>query len=168
MRFALIKLSTNVVPASEWQAVSSPDERLLGAWHRLGRRLAESHLPQGAPTSPALANLSAFGLDRRLSALAASMGATYSRYADDLAFSGGRELNSRAPALRRAVAAIVADEGFRLNPRKSALATRACIACLGCPLTDTSTLGLSRRLRNQAGCVSSPPRDATITSVSPS
>jgi RNA-directed DNA polymerase len=32
---------------------------------------------------------------------------------------------SRAPGLRRAVAAIVTDEGFRLNERKSALATRA-------------------------------------------
>ncbi|MBM4075944.1 MAG: RNA-directed DNA polymerase, partial [Planctomycetes bacterium] len=42
------------------------------------------HLPQGAPTSPALANLSAFGLDVRLTGLARSFGATYTRYADDI------------------------------------------------------------------------------------
>jgi hypothetical protein len=36
---------------------------------------ATPHLPQGAPTSPALANLAAFRLDRRLAGLAASLGA---------------------------------------------------------------------------------------------
>ena len=37
---------------------------------------------------PALANLSAFGLDRRLAGLAAALELRYSRYADDLTFSG--------------------------------------------------------------------------------
>jgi hypothetical protein len=91
----------------------------------VGRLLAAPHLPQGAPTSPALANLCAYRLDCRLAGLADALGAVYSRYADDLMFSGGRPVLARAPALRRAVAAIVADEGFRLNERKSALATRA-------------------------------------------
>ena len=37
-----------------------------------------------APTSPALANLSAFRLDCRLAALARSMDCRYTRYADDI------------------------------------------------------------------------------------
>lgn len=74
------------------------------------------HLPQGAPSSPALTNLMAFTLDRRLSALASSIGAHYSRYADDLSFSGDQHI---APALLRVVPRIVVGEGFRLNPAKT-------------------------------------------------
>lgn len=74
------------------------------------------HLPQGAPTSPALANLAALALDRRLSGLARSLGATYTRYADDLTFSGDAHI---AAILLRAVPEIVAAEGFRLNPAKT-------------------------------------------------
>jgi RNA-directed DNA polymerase len=54
------------------------------------KRLASAHLPQGAPTSPALANLCAFNLDLRLEGLAWVFGASYTRYADDLVFSGAR------------------------------------------------------------------------------
>lgn len=76
-----------------------------------------AHLPQGAPTSPALANLCATGLDRRLTGLARALDATCTRYADDLTFSGGPAL--AAGRLERAVAAIAADEGFTLNPAKT-------------------------------------------------
>jgi hypothetical protein len=74
------------------------------------------HLPQGAPTSPALANLAAHGLDVRLSALAEKLGLRYSRYADDLVFSG--EVRS-AGALSEQVRAIARDEGFSLNDDKT-------------------------------------------------
>ncbi|HEX3622430.1 MAG TPA: reverse transcriptase family protein [Acidimicrobiales bacterium] len=117
---SLTALVTNAVPRSVWHAAPKPDDGPgLAAHHRLGRHLAGAHLPQGAPTSPALANLVAFGLDRRLSGLAAANGARYSRYADDLTFSGPHRLWRRAPALTRVVAGIVAEEGFRLNPDKT-------------------------------------------------
>lgn len=96
----------------------------VGALPRTGfsfeirQRLRAPHLPQGAPTSPALANLTSFRLDTRLSGLANAFGATYTRYADDLAFSG--DLPGNAPQdLLRTVADIVRDEGYVLHPAKS-------------------------------------------------
>ena len=86
-------------------------------WTRL--LLTERHLPQGAPTSPSLANLVAHRLDRRLAGLADRFGLTFSRYADDLTFSGEHHL--RAPRIVEHIRAIVEDEGFILNEAKTRL-----------------------------------------------
>ena len=86
---------------------------------RLRRRLAAPHLPQGAPTSPQLANLVLFSLDRRLAALSAGSGLAYTRYADDLTFSGGAELRRGAGALIATVNRIVADEALTVNRAKT-------------------------------------------------
>ena len=77
------------------------------------------HLPQGAPTSPALANLAAYRLDVRLSALAQKLGARYTRYADDLAFSGDARLERASRRVETLVAVIAAEEGFEVNFHKS-------------------------------------------------
>lgn len=122
----LTGLGTNAVPASFWESVDHPaGPAQLDAHHRLGRRLATPHLPQGAPTSPALANLAAFKLDRRLAGLAASLEITYTRYADDLTFSGSARLARSAATLRQAVTQIAREEGYVINKRKSTFATRA-------------------------------------------
>jgi len=76
------------------------------------------HLPQGAPTSPALANLSAYRLDLRLAGLSKSFGATYTRYADDLAISGPPELASGLRVLIPLVQQIIRGERFRVNKAK--------------------------------------------------
>jgi RNA-directed DNA polymerase len=83
------------------------------------KRLAAAHLPQGAPSSPALANLCAFRLDLRLEGLAWTFGATYTRYADDLVFSGPAALRERSRHLESWIAGIAADEGFALHPHKT-------------------------------------------------
>lgn len=77
------------------------------------------HLPQGVPTSPALANLCAYRLDVRLSALAEQFGARYTRYADDLLFSGDREFERSLVRFRPIVCAIAIDEGFFIRGRKT-------------------------------------------------
>lgn len=74
-------------------------------------------LPQGAPTSPAIANLVARRLDRRLAALAKKSQATYTRYADDLTFSFDEEPKSLGRFLWW-VDQICQQEGFVENTKK--------------------------------------------------
>lgn len=97
------------------------DEQQAGGRHdALTRRLLrQQHLPQGAPTSPALANLSVRRLDCRLDGLARTVDARYTRYGDDLAFSGDREFARKAAGFVHAVSAICVSEGFPLNRRKT-------------------------------------------------
>ncbi len=73
-------------------------------WTQL-QRLRDPHLPQGAPTSAALANLCAFRLDLRLDGLAHALGAHYTRYADDIVLSGPRHLRDAMPASKPGSAA---------------------------------------------------------------
>ena len=115
----LVGLATNRAPRAVLAEGRPGAAGEVESMFHLRRRLAEPHLPQGAPTSPALANLCAFSLDARLAALARTMGATYSRYADDLTFSGEDALAAAVPRLLRLVAAIADHEGFALNPRKT-------------------------------------------------
>jgi hypothetical protein len=100
-------------------------------WAKLGRDLdtlkmvaaralyAWRHLPQGAPTSPSLANLCAYRIDCRLDGLAAAGGAAYTRYADDLAFSGDAEFDRGVETFALRVAAILLEEGFAVHHRKT-------------------------------------------------
>ncbi|EXJ13796.1 reverse transcriptase family protein [Imhoffiella purpurea] len=93
-------------------------------WERR-QRLASPHLPQGAPTSPALANLCCYRLDCRLTGLADKLGLRYTRYADDLAFSGAESLRHGFERFHILVARIALEEGFELNTRKTRLMTAA-------------------------------------------
>lgn len=86
--------------------------RILSLYHR-------KHLPQGAPTSPALFNLIAYRLDCRLAALARTANAQYTRYSDDLLFSGDEDFARSAGSFVTSVGAIVLEEGFKLNYRKT-------------------------------------------------
>lgn len=80
---------------------------------------------KGAPTSPALANLLAWTLDRRLHGLARAAGANYTRYADDLAFSGDEAFAAALVRFGKAVHTIVKDEGFALNAGKTRIMPRS-------------------------------------------
>lgn len=108
------------VPHEEYP---SPEERRRRrAW---ARQFMERHLPQGAPTSPALANLCAYRLDLRLAGAARECRARYSRYVDDLAFScdtGNRASGRRILAMAQD---IILEEGFTPNWRKTRLAPAA-------------------------------------------
>jgi hypothetical protein len=114
-------LCTNTVPHQVWNQVGEPDgERSRGSpgW-QAGRLYRQPHLPQGAPTSPALANLAAYRLDARLAGLARAVDAQYTRYADDLVFSGGETFARTIGRFPIHVAAIALEEGFAIQHRKT-------------------------------------------------
>ncbi|WP_299465933.1 reverse transcriptase family protein [uncultured Gimesia sp.] len=105
----LARLTTSAIPAN----IAFPDGSLRPLLPYLSR-----HLPQGAPTSPALANLSAFSLDVRLSGLARSFDAEYTRYADDLTFSGSDQFLRSLRVFIPLVDQIVRSERFHVNQLK--------------------------------------------------
>ena len=83
----------------------------------------ERALPQGACTSPAITNILCRALDRRLQALAAKLGFAYTRYADDLTFSGDDP--AAIGSLLGRVRQIIVDEGFEENAAKGRVMRRS-------------------------------------------
>jgi hypothetical protein len=148
----LTGLCTTSLPVQVWRTTPRPsDPHDLDRLLRLGDLVRAPHLPQGAPTSPALANAVAYGLDRRLAGLAARFGATYTRYVDDLTFSGGGFLLSHRHRFVDAAMSIVLDEGFALAHRKTVVQTSAGrMHTLGAVLNDHPTLPRPERDRLRA------------------
>lgn len=113
----LAGLCTNAMARRAWG--DRPADVDANEWYDARLTYATRHLPQGAATSPALANLMAYRLDCRLTGLARSTEAVYTRYADDLAFSGGPEFARAARRFSMHAAAIALEEGFSVNHRKT-------------------------------------------------
>jgi hypothetical protein len=121
-------LCTNVAPVGKMRRPALPPYPSHGdvrARHDAEVRARTRHLPQGAPTSPAIANLCAFRLDVRLAALAVKMNASYTRYADDLVFSGDALFRRRSARCAVLAAGIAGDEGFVVNHRKTRFTSQA-------------------------------------------
>ena len=81
-------------------------------------------LPQGACTSPALSNQVARRLDKRLGGLARKLKLVYTRYADDLTFSGDAGFNEKVGYLMARVRHLAEAEGFAVNEKKSRVLRR--------------------------------------------
>ncbi|MCU0547120.1 MAG: reverse transcriptase family protein [Oscillatoriaceae cyanobacterium Prado104] len=81
--------------------------------------VTERHLPQGSPASPAITNLLCRRLDKRLNAMADELGFAYTRYADDLTFSGSGDSLQKICNLLRRAESIVLHEGFAINEQKT-------------------------------------------------
>ena len=71
-------------------------------------------LPQGAPTSPYISNLVLFPFDRYMERWCKNQNITYTRYCDDLTFSGSFE----PEAVIRKVSSFLLRMGFEINPKK--------------------------------------------------
>ena len=82
--------------------------------------ISERSLPQGACTSPSLANLICRKIDSRLKGYSSKSGWKYSRYADDLIFSTTLE-DSAPHRLIKSISSIIFEEGFEVNHSKTRL-----------------------------------------------
>ena len=115
------QLIARLVTATVPQPILEEARPLCGeqAFDVLSHALGQPHLPQGVPTSPVIANLVAWKLDCRLAGLAEKVGAQYTRYADDLIFSGDRSFGRGLTQFREFVLAIAIDEGFFIRHHKT-------------------------------------------------
>lgn len=72
-------------------------------------------LPQGAPTSPIISNIISTKLDEVLTKYSARCGVCYSRYADDITFSGNRKDMLSLAIIKK----IIRQQGFTINIKKT-------------------------------------------------
>lgn len=86
--------------------------------------LGPRSLPQGACTSPALSNLVARRLDKRLAGIAGKLGWTYTRYADDLTLAASGEPAAKTGYMLARLRHIADDEGFAVNEKKTRVQRR--------------------------------------------
>lgn len=108
-------------------------------------------LPQGAPTSPMLANLAVRDLDTVLCKIASEAGLRYTRYADDLTFSTTEKSFGRSRA-RHVIGLIyrsLLDRGLSPNRAKTAIVSPGARKVVLGLLVDSSKPRLSREFRSR-------------------
>ena len=104
-------------------------------------------LPQGAPTSPHLANLAFLDGDEQLSDLGDAHGLAYTRYADDMTFSG----DSLPADLEERIVEIVDRTGYRLAKAKTKrMGRHQCQKVTGLVVNDGVKFARSQRRRLRA------------------
>ena len=79
----------------------------------------DGRLPQGAPTSPKLANLICLRLDARIQGYAGPKGLIYTRYADDISISA--QTIKKIMNARSILEQIISSEGLQINRKKTAI-----------------------------------------------
>jgi RNA-directed DNA polymerase len=102
-----------------------------------------SILPQGAPTSPMLANIAATRMDHRFETLSKIMNFNYSRYADDLTFSINAD--GKLPTLKF-ITKIITEENFFINSDKVSYMKKGCKQYVT-GLTTTNGVNVSKKYR---------------------
>jgi RNA-directed DNA polymerase len=110
LSYDIAKLLCVNAPNSYWKEIKKEN--------RLKKRLIKSKpaiLPQGAPTSPIISNIVSKNLDKAFLTYCAKCNIEYSRYADDLSFSGKRDDMLSLPIIKK----IIRQQGFTINIDKT-------------------------------------------------
>ena len=103
----------------------------------------QDELPQGSPASPWLSNIICLKLDKRLSLLATTYQARYTRYADDITFSGSRYIGRLIGITRT----ILEEEGFRVNEKKVRMSCPGSQQEVTGLIVNNSTVHVNRRYK---------------------
>lgn len=114
LAFEMARLCTRLV----WPGKELP--RLQGRGLERYDTPCRGTLPQGAPTSGALANAIGFRLDSMLQKIADANGLAYTRYSDDLTFSSPAPFNrATVPKLVAQVEKSISLSGFQVHKKKT-------------------------------------------------
>ncbi len=112
----------NFFPSTTYKMIYSLSRRIRsGSLSPLAARLFSEicshsgHLATGAPSSPAVSNILLKPLDDSLAKIAHKLDISYSRYADDITFSGG----SAAVWMLKPLEKSLAKMGYELDPKKT-------------------------------------------------
>jgi RNA-directed DNA polymerase len=105
------------------------------------------HCVQGAPTSPGVCNSVVHRLDRRLAGLAKRMGCAYSRYADDLTFSGPADM--KVAVVHAMAKRLIEAEGFVVNGKKTKVSRAGSKQEVTGVNVAKGVLGISRKERRK-------------------
>lgn len=111
LAYSLAKLCTAKHQDKYWSDFNERDKEILSYYLEYKPPI----LPQGAPTSPTLANIAATKMDKRFEGLSKKLNFSYSRYADDLTFSINDDGTLPPLSLIRK---IIEEENFFINDDK--------------------------------------------------
>lgn len=139
LAFTLAKLTTARHRPSYWKNIDEDSKSVLSQLVQQQPAI----LPQGAPTSPMLANIAATRMDIRFEKLAKAMKFNYSRYADDLTFSVNKD--GKLPSINQ-ITGIINEEKFFINKDKISYMKKGGRQYVT-GLTTTNGINLSKRYR---------------------
>lgn len=148
--FELARLCTTVPSASAKHSMKSWQVRFRRSGIQLYAERLIGRLPQGAPTSPMLANLAMCGVDEELQRVADSHGLVYTRYSDDITFSTqGAFSKAQAATVVKQSVAILKRQGLFPNRAKTAVVHPGARRVVLGLLVDSDQPRLSRAFRDR-------------------
>ena len=155
--FGLTRICTRQINTSK-----SMDLRVRKSYRRWNRRKrtteinrrlflanAVGHLPQGAPTSPMLSNLVCLDIDNQLAVLAREHEMVFTRYADDITFSGPLMDVSKMREVYSKICEIVGVFGLRVNAKKTRFIRAGCRMQITGIVINNGIARISREYRDR-------------------
>ncbi|WP_294275756.1 reverse transcriptase family protein [uncultured Chryseobacterium sp.] len=141
LSYSLAKLCTFSHGKKFWDSLLDSEKKIFSYYLETDPPI----LPQGAPTSPMLANIIATHMDFRFEKLGEKMNFKYTRYADDLTFSIKKE--GILPSINF-IKRIINEEGFFVNDEKTSF-MKSGMKQYVTGLTTTNGVNISKKTRKE-------------------